>query len=549
MTPTIITIVCQLILIAAVHIAYFEFPVVYVRLVSEDNWGEFSTSISFLIAAALFAICSRANRETFARYWYLLLVAACFLLGMEEISWGQRIFGFETPEALGEVNLQNETTIHNIEWLSPEATAYRALALICVLFGFLVPLARERTMFISSLVKRLHLPLPRLHISPMFLAAGYHLGISNLHNTAGEIGELFLSLSMVSMAADHAIAMLPRTAASRHMARAYWVGLPVTVLLWVLSFLLVLPWLIVSAYHGNSLPFLNGLITGQATHDVDFYLSKGYEIGWSILGFILITAILALPFVLAVTSARSPAPSFAALIRNLTVPLVLFVAIAMGILLTQLAGRPELFRADLKWMATGDYTEAGLYRQGLDIIAYLESTSAGDSSQYLYHRATLLSQLGREQEAADAIRRGLERRFSKLESDPTSPETLNKIGDFYDLGGDRESAIKFWHQAIEASEDSMSSALSERELTRLHLWRAWAFEKIGEPGNAIMEFLLASKYCRLKQDAVLIEKGVAKNLAACNSSSSPKPQPNWVKIEEMRDQVQATGSLVAWCRN
>jgi hypothetical protein len=33
---------------------------------------------------------------------------------MEEISWGQRIFGWNTPDALSAINYQNETTIHNI---------------------------------------------------------------------------------------------------------------------------------------------------------------------------------------------------------------------------------------------------------------------------------------------------------------------------------------------------------------------------------------------------------------------------------------------------
>jgi len=33
---------------------------------------------------------------------------------MEEISWGQRIFGWETPVAWKKLNLQNETNIHNL---------------------------------------------------------------------------------------------------------------------------------------------------------------------------------------------------------------------------------------------------------------------------------------------------------------------------------------------------------------------------------------------------------------------------------------------------
>jgi hypothetical protein len=37
-----------------------------------------------------------------------------FILGMEEISWGQRIFNWETPEAWSKVNYQDETNVHNL---------------------------------------------------------------------------------------------------------------------------------------------------------------------------------------------------------------------------------------------------------------------------------------------------------------------------------------------------------------------------------------------------------------------------------------------------
>lgn len=38
---------------------------------------------------------------------------ASIFLGLEEVSYGQRIFGWGTPERMGEVNLQSETNLHN----------------------------------------------------------------------------------------------------------------------------------------------------------------------------------------------------------------------------------------------------------------------------------------------------------------------------------------------------------------------------------------------------------------------------------------------------
>ncbi len=45
---------------------------------------------------------------------YVVLALGSFFIMMEEISWGQRLFGWSTPDALAEVNVQNETTLHNI---------------------------------------------------------------------------------------------------------------------------------------------------------------------------------------------------------------------------------------------------------------------------------------------------------------------------------------------------------------------------------------------------------------------------------------------------
>lgn len=44
---------------------------------------------------------------------YLLFAAGAFFVGMEEISWGQRILGFQEPEFWTKHNVQSEFTFHN----------------------------------------------------------------------------------------------------------------------------------------------------------------------------------------------------------------------------------------------------------------------------------------------------------------------------------------------------------------------------------------------------------------------------------------------------
>jgi len=50
--------------------------------------------------------------------WFLLLALLFFFGGGEEISWGQRIFGWDTPQAFEQANVQRETNIHNLNIFS-----------------------------------------------------------------------------------------------------------------------------------------------------------------------------------------------------------------------------------------------------------------------------------------------------------------------------------------------------------------------------------------------------------------------------------------------
>jgi hypothetical protein len=78
------------------------------------EWAQFAFYALTAIASAGIA----ARRLRSGHQWQALLFAGFALMNLfvagEEIAWGQRIFGIETPETLREINDQGETTIHNI---------------------------------------------------------------------------------------------------------------------------------------------------------------------------------------------------------------------------------------------------------------------------------------------------------------------------------------------------------------------------------------------------------------------------------------------------
>ena len=90
----------------------------YRALVWEDGIVEWIQVLLVTGIIALGFVIGRRLAHTghpwFSRLYLVSAVAAVFVLG-EEVSWGQRIFGWATPGALEQVNLQGETNLHNIE--------------------------------------------------------------------------------------------------------------------------------------------------------------------------------------------------------------------------------------------------------------------------------------------------------------------------------------------------------------------------------------------------------------------------------------------------
>ncbi len=89
-------------------------PVRYAMWLNEDGLAEYGTAVSFLIAAAATAWMALRGRGRTLRIVSAVCALGLFGLGMEEVSWGQRLLGLETPEALRQVNLQQEITLHNV---------------------------------------------------------------------------------------------------------------------------------------------------------------------------------------------------------------------------------------------------------------------------------------------------------------------------------------------------------------------------------------------------------------------------------------------------
>ena len=118
-------------------------------LVPEDHFFEIIGAFSLFVTSLLFLYGFRVARKSLDKTWISLIkqlvylgLALLFFFGAgEEISWGQRIFGFKTPEQLAQVNKQDELNLHNLSVLenSKLFTADRLFDAFWFLFAVFTP--------------------------------------------------------------------------------------------------------------------------------------------------------------------------------------------------------------------------------------------------------------------------------------------------------------------------------------------------------------------------------------------------------------------------
>ena len=90
----------------------------YENFLGENSVVEWLTAL-FLLFSAYVALVAGLSKESPFPKWVLLAFASIFFIGcMEELSWGQMIFFWDTPASFRPLNSQGETTLHNIRGIN-----------------------------------------------------------------------------------------------------------------------------------------------------------------------------------------------------------------------------------------------------------------------------------------------------------------------------------------------------------------------------------------------------------------------------------------------
>ena len=93
---------------------------IYHRIIQEDHVLEYQQFFFYFLAGLIcIPLARNLLRSGFRLHGVLYsgLAILLFFVALSEISFGQRIFDFETPEVVAERNVQDELTFHNLDFV------------------------------------------------------------------------------------------------------------------------------------------------------------------------------------------------------------------------------------------------------------------------------------------------------------------------------------------------------------------------------------------------------------------------------------------------
>ena len=171
-TPRAAWIIASLpiIVAAAVLITYISRPL-YRFVTMEDGpveWGQFF----FYAGACILSVSIALKRLKAGHPWQALMFAgfafANFFIAGEEIAWGQRIFGLQTPDDLKAINAQGEITVHNIGGIQD---VFNLVMFLAAGYGAVACFANKKVQVEQLWDQANYLLVPPLFLVPTFLVA------------------------------------------------------------------------------------------------------------------------------------------------------------------------------------------------------------------------------------------------------------------------------------------------------------------------------------------------------------------------------------------
>ncbi len=170
--------------------------------IREDGLVEWLTFVVLIVMSAFSFIMSftfsRSGAEGKAKRVWLFLGFLFFFGAVEEISWGQRILGVESPEWFLKHNRQFETNVHNLVIYGVNLNKVvfgRFLGIMVLIYMFAAPILYRLNRSFKNFINRWAVPIPQNYQILLFIIVNiilqYHLGLTKKVSEMRELSNCF----------------------------------------------------------------------------------------------------------------------------------------------------------------------------------------------------------------------------------------------------------------------------------------------------------------------------------------------------------------------
>lgn len=126
-------------------------PTLFHDFAQEDRPLEWASALLLFAGSGMFGLLAfRRRADAIPACIAAGLCIALAVVGLEEISWGQRLLGFATPEALAQANWQHEFNVHNVQTDLFETLYYAGSAGFLIVLPFIGDLVAAADMGLLS---------------------------------------------------------------------------------------------------------------------------------------------------------------------------------------------------------------------------------------------------------------------------------------------------------------------------------------------------------------------------------------------------------------
>lgn len=189
-------------------ILFFVDRSMYLATLGEEDYPEQLSFVFLMLSGVLALVIFARTRRVSAYGWFFLAFGvACFLLAMEEISWGQRALGVTTPDFFKQRSDQDEINLHNLLQGLLDIRTKDVAGLVLLFYGGVLPFFAAQPR-LAGLLRRFYFVVP-----PRFLTLGFILGAILMLDVPTtdeeELGEFLFALCFFVFMLYELLARLP----------------------------------------------------------------------------------------------------------------------------------------------------------------------------------------------------------------------------------------------------------------------------------------------------------------------------------------------------